>query len=160
MNVLAPEPITLADDESASSLGPTAALNVLRAHVTDCTVVSGENGSKFAVWKVTLELQRPDAPADGHPSVAIYKRYSEFRRFRDQLARRCPASDLPQLPPRVSWYQSWRYQDVNLDRAWLARRRQGLDYFLNKILLDQTLVAANRELIVRFLEPQPAANGL
>lgn len=164
MNVLAPEPIALvddgsSDDESTSSPG-TDGFAVVRAHVTDCTVVSGENGCDFAVWKVTVVL----ALADGRCSVALYKRYSEFRLLRDQLARRCrearlPA-ELPQLPPRVSWYRCWHYQEANLDREWLARRRQGLDSFLNKILLDQQLVAANRELIASFLEPSEAAQSL
>lgn len=161
------------EDESSSaprsrtnSLGSTDRDFVFqRAHVTDCTIVNGENGAKFAVWKVSLVMQ-PSAGQDPyHPCIVVYKRYSDFYQFREQLIRQCQEAhlsnlDLPQLPPRVKWYESWRYQDVNLNKAWLAKRRQGLDYFLNKVLLNQEIVTAARELIVGFLDKQPATNGL
>ncbi|QLQ80722.1 hypothetical protein HG537_0E00750 [Torulaspora globosa] len=153
MKVLAPEPIELVDDDSTSPANDGFA--VVRAQVTDCTIVTGEEGCKFAVWKVTLVLQ-PHDDTRCRTTISLFKRYSQFRRLHDQLVQRCreaglPAQ-LPQLPPRVSWYRSWRYQEANLDRSWLARRRQGLDYFVNKILLDQSLVNAHRELIEEFLE--------
>lgn len=167
-----PEPITLMDDETASqsprsrsnSLDANDTFTFHRAQVTDCTVVNGENGSKFAVWKVSLAMQPCQGPETYHPSIVIYKRYSDFYRFRELLVRQCQESqlstvDIPRLPSRVKWYESWRYQDVNLNKVWLAKRRQGLDYFLNKVLLNHQLVAANRELVTEFLDRQPEVNG-
>lgn len=165
VNVLMPEPITLMDDErsiqeSMSGEAEDASdqnFTFLKAHVTDCTVVNGENGSKFAVWKVSLVLQSFDHNGAYRPCIDVYKRYSEFHKFRESLVRKCKEADLhtvdiPRLPPRVKWYETWRYQDVNLNKVWLAKRRRGLDYFMNKVLLNSTLVSTARDLIVKFLE--------
>lgn len=165
VEVLSPEPIRLVDDEQSnreSGLSEAEdALNqnftFLRAHVTDCTVVNGENGCKFAVWKVSLVLQSFDHNNAYRPCIDVYKRYSDFFHFREALVRQCKeanlrAVDIPQLPPRVKWYETWRYQEVNLDKRWLAKRRQGLDYFMNKVLLNSTILASARNLIIKFLE--------
>lgn len=170
INVLMPEPITLMDDESSQngrnrsdSTGLNQNFNFQRAQVSDCTVVNGEHGAKFAVWKVTLVLQPSDYNASYYPRIVAYKRYSDFYQFRQQIIRQCKeahenAIEIPQLPPRVKWYETWRYQDINLNKVWLAKRRQGLEYFLNHILLNNEIVTIAKDLIISFIEKQPVAN--
>lgn len=172
ISVLMPEPITLMDDEHSNHESGSAdgedVLNqnftFLRAHVSDCTIVNGENGSKFAVWKLSLVLQSLDNDGVYRPCIDVYKRYSDFYRFRESLVRQCKESDLhridiPPLPPRVKWYETWRYQDVNLNKVWLAKRRQGLDYFMNKVLLNSAVIAIARDLIFKFLEERTVSES-
>lgn len=174
INVLTPEPITLVDDDSLSSTRDDDAarsrsnssavnqnFNFQKAIVSDCTIVNGENGAKFAVWKVTLFLQPSSENVTYYPRIISYMRYSDFYNFRELLIRRCketqgPVIDIPKLPPRIKWYESWRYQDVNLNKIWLAKRRQGLDYFLNHILLNNAIVTVAKDLIISFLESRHA----
>ncbi|AQZ17915.1 YPT35 (YHR105W) [Zygosaccharomyces parabailii] len=158
INVLMPEPISLVDDEAeVHDLNRNFSLQ--RCQVSDCTIVNGENGTKFAVWKVTL-LLHPSACHSQlyYPRVETYRRYSDFCKFREQLIARCigahrPNIDVPMLPSRVKWYETWHYQEINLDRNWLSKRRQGLEFFLNHVLLNDELVELARDLVVKFLEP-------
>lgn len=154
-----PEPISMTDDE-AQARNLNKAYSLQKCQVTDCTIVNGENGTKFAVWKITLFLQPQDTTSQRayYPRVETFRRYSDFDQFRGLLIKRCidknrPHIDVPELPPAVKWYDLWRYQEINLDRNWLSKRRQGLEFFLCHVLLNEDLIAIARDLIVKFLEP-------
>lgn len=157
-----PEPISLTDNESqARNLNQLYSLQ--KCQVGDCTIVNGENGTKFAVWKVTLLLHPQDTASQSayYPRVETFRRYSDFCQLREQLVRRCADSqraniDVPKLPPGVKWYDIWRYQEANLDHNWLSKRRQGLEYFINHVLLNGELIVLARDLVVKFLEPSQA----
>lgn len=158
VNVLMPEPISLADDEAqVHDLNDNFSLQ--RCQVSDCTIVNGENGTRFAVWKVTLLLHPAGCSSKVYfPRVETYRRYSDFCRFREQLVQCCldahrPNIDVPALPAGVKWYEAWHYQEINLNHNWLSRRRQGLEFFLNHVLLNDELVSLARDLVVKFLEP-------
>ncbi|UPX11608.1 uncharacterized protein EKO05_0002205 [Ascochyta rabiei] len=96
-------------------------------HVTidDYVVVSGTAPGlgAYVVWNCTVET------LDGGP-IKIRKRYSEFEDLHQKLVRTFPyaVGSMPQFPPKsvVSRFRP----------RFLERRKQGLSYFLNCILLN------------------------
>ncbi|KAJ4319473.1 hypothetical protein N0V94_003897 [Neodidymelliopsis sp. IMI 364377] len=101
-------------------------------HVTidDYVVVSGTapglgaySPGQYVVWNCTVET------LDGGP-MKIRKRYSEFEDLYQKLVRTFPhaVGSMPQFPPKsvVSRFRP----------RFLERRKQGLSYFLNCILLN------------------------
>lgn len=168
--VLDPEPITLLDNDdntakttaSAQSRRSSVANQNFyfeRVFVSDCTIVSGEEHTpKFAVWKVTAVMHPLNPTHDGSFQIKTYKRYSDFVRFREQLLDKVrdkrPQSlkEIPELPPAVKWYYyGWKYDEVNLDKKWLAKRRKGLELFINQVLLNNHVMEIARDLIIQFL---------
>lgn len=199
IQVLAPEPITLLPSEVDGSSNSTAAgtgngevgaqphapgrrrrassaanrnFNFSRVSVTDCTIVKGDNGSQFAMWKISVLLQPSEAlqataerPKVASPQLHIYKRYSDFVSLRAALVDRISAqgdgpktvlllSKIPKLPPKVPWYEAWKYQTLNFDKKWLIERRMGLEVFLNGVILNRDIVELCRPEILQFLEHQ------
>ncbi|KAH8596682.1 Phox homologous domain-containing protein [Bisporella sp. PMI_857] len=77
----------------------------------------------FVVWNITVETLRGS-------SFRVRKRYSEFVDLRGRLLQTFPSfeSAMPQLPPK-SLISKFRPK-------FLENRRQGLQYFLNCILLN------------------------
>ncbi|SCU85705.1 LAME_0D02410g1_1 [Lachancea meyersii CBS 8951] len=153
---LAPEPINLVNNESTSdddeNLGPS--LHFGNVTVGDCTIVNSEK-NKFTVWQIEFTVSPAKPSERGCPKIHVYKRYTDFVVFREQLLRRLPpdmAANVPELPPKVSWYDSWRYEDANFKSSWLARRRAGLELFLNQLLLNDRLLGAALGLVKSFLE--------
>ncbi|KAJ4400557.1 hypothetical protein N0V91_008599 [Didymella pomorum] len=101
-------------------------------HVTidDYVVVSGTapglgaySPGQYVVWNCTVET------LDGGP-MKIRKRYSEFEDLHQKLIKTFPhaVGSMPQFPPKsvVSRFRP----------RFLERRKQGLSYFLNCILLN------------------------
>lgn len=157
ISVLTPEPIKLVEDDGvdeATSSENEWKSSFQRVYVSDCTIVNGENGTKFAVWKVTMILQNSQENTACCSSVVTYMRYTDFANFRDVLLQRAPSqhTEIPNLPPKVKWYDAWRHQDVNLNKNWLARRRQGLEFFLNHVMLNRDLFDIAKELILEFMD--------
>ncbi|SCU93106.1 LAMI_0E13234g1_1 [Lachancea mirantina] len=152
---LAPEPISLVNNEPCA--GDTALAGALRfKHITvgDCTIVNTQ-WSRFAVWQIELVLCATATTGGTNPRIYVYKRYTDFVRFRARLLDALPASlraNVPDLPPKVSWLESWQYDNVNLNNKWLARRRAGLDLFLNQVLLNDTLLSKAIGCVREFLE--------
>lgn len=151
---LAPEPIHLTDNESPAENSPQRSLHFKQITVGDCTIVNGQR-SKFSVWQIQLVLSPRSNTGNSSPHIQLYKRYSDFVVFRESLLGSLPPDlrkSVPELPPRVSWYDSWRYQEANFNSSWLARRRAGLEFFLNQVLLNDKLLAKAGTCIRAFLE--------
>ncbi|ROV96370.1 hypothetical protein VPNG_09062 [Cytospora leucostoma] len=93
--------------------------------VTDYVVVNGSatNIGAFVVWNIRVETL-------SGPFMNIRKRYSEFDDFRHQLIQAFPSFEaaVPALPPK-SVIAKFRPN-------FLEKRRAGLQYFLNCILLN------------------------
>ena len=172
---IAPEPLTVlnhtsqGDHSTAALLGDGVPFKVC---ISDYITVRGDDGSKFTSWKVTAFVR-------GNSSVTrirTYKRYSDFLQLRRALLERllrCHDGDdddydtttaatgetapsveleLPELPPKVAWYDSWHYNEVNFDKKWLAERQRGLERFLNGILQNREIVRLCRAEIVAFFQ--------
>ncbi|PSR75109.1 Phox homologous domain-containing protein [Coniella lustricola] len=93
--------------------------------VTDYVTVNGSatNIGAFVVWNIRVQTL-------SGPYMNIRKRYSEFDDFRHQLIQTFPAFEaaVPVLPPK-SVISKFRPR-------FLEKRRAGLQYFLNCILLN------------------------
>ena len=129
-----------------------------KAHVSDCTIVNGDHGTKFAVWRITIFLEPNSnvvAAKKESYKVQTYKRYSDFVKLRDDLLTRLKTAkpeklhclQIPKLPPSVQWYSTWKYQQVNLNKDWLAKRQRGLEYFLNHTILNSGLVEIAKDIL-------------
>ncbi|KAL3232321.1 Endosomal/vacuolar adapter protein YPT35 [Nakaseomyces bracarensis] len=168
--VLDPEPITLLDndDNTMATITSTQSRRSSIANsnfyfekvfVSDCTIVSGEEHTpKFAVWKVTVVMHPLNSTHTGSFHIRTYKRYSDFVKFRecllDRIREERPQSvkEIPALPPTVKWYYyGWKYDEVNLDKNWLAKRRKGLELFINQVLLNSHVMEIAKDLVIQFL---------
>ena len=151
---LAPEPINLVNNEASTEEWTNRTVHFKHITVGSCTIVNSQN-NKFCVWQVDLTLSPTGRSGAGTPHIQIYKRYSDFVRFREELmATLSPKlrTGIPALPPKLSWFDSWRYDDANFKSAWLARRRAGLEFFLNQVLLNDSLLVEALACIKKFLE--------
>lgn len=120
-----PPPIRLEDNTEPDSKthGTLWARSVV---IEDFAVVSGGHSGigSYVVWNCTVQT------LDGGPMI-IRKRYSEFDDLREDLLVAFPHStetSLPPLPPKSAIYK--------FRPKFLERRRIGLAYFLNCILLN------------------------
>lgn len=108
------EPLELEDELWAKSI-------TVDHHV----IVKGANGiGAYVVWVCKVDI------VDG-PSVSIRKRYSQFEELRNKLLHAFPtstATSLPPLPPKSSLYK--------FKPKFLAKRREGLSYFLDAVMLS------------------------
>ncbi|EHN02041.1 Ypt35p [Saccharomyces cerevisiae x Saccharomyces kudriavzevii VIN7] len=135
-----------------------------KAHVSDCTIINGDHGTKFAVWRITVFLEPNltvfSAQKESY-KIQTYRRYSDFVKLRENLLTRIQTAkpeklhflQIPHLPPSVQWYSTWKYQQVNLNKDWLAKRQRGLEYFLNHVILNSGLVEIAKDILIQFLEP-------
>ncbi|CAK7263030.1 hypothetical protein SEPCBS57363_000360 [Sporothrix epigloea] len=129
-----------------------------RIDITDHTIIgAGGSGSKaalpkmgaFVVWTIRVQTldsitvaggggggrsppsSSQQSPVAGH-SFSVYKRYSEFDTLRQRLVASFPQARgggaLPPLPPKTVL--------GNFRPDFLEKRRTGLQYFLNCILLN------------------------
>jgi hypothetical protein len=126
-----PVPIQLHDEDTTHK--ETWASDV---HIGDCTVVTGSNGSQFAVWTISIHTT-----AGG--TIKLLKRYSEMDSLRRDLVRTFPdhVSEIPRLPPKKVI--------GNLNNKFLMQRRRGLEYFVNCVLLNPDL--GNSEIVRKFV---------
>lgn len=121
-----PPPITLEDhtDELSPS---TSALWAKAVTIDNYTVVRGGLSpaiGAYVVWNVNV------LTLDGGP-MKIRKRYSEFDDLRQKLVAaflNATTSSLPMLPPKSAIYK--------FRANFLERRRVGLQYFLNCVMLN------------------------
>ncbi|KAI1650045.1 Phox-like protein [Daldinia loculata] len=117
--------ITLRDNESSSLDDRGNACWARSVEITDYVVVNGSttNIGAFVVWNIRVETLSGSY-------MNIRKRYSEFDDFRWRLVRTFPNFEaaVPELPPK-SMISKFRPR-------FLERRRAGLQYFLNCILLN------------------------
>ncbi|KAF2118415.1 Phox homologous domain-containing protein [Lophiotrema nucula] len=119
-----PRPILLEDHTDEGS-EQCKALWAKHVTVDDYVIVSGTAPGlgAYVSWNCTVET------LDGGP-MKIMKRYSEFDTLRQQLCKTFPYADgaIPPLPPKsvISRFRP----------RFLERRKAGLSYFLNCILLN------------------------
>lgn len=197
LTLLPPEPIKLLNEESnddsgisnneffntndvvnqaTDDSGKNPDFKFSKVFVGNATLVRGDgSGTKYIVWRITLILKLRGPVSDRtsdyitiSPQIEIYKRYSEFVKFRkdlidhldflkeqdlpDNLRRKLNNIIIPELPPKVPWYKLWEYYDINLNHEWLLKRRKGLEYFLNCIFLNRCTVGLCRDIIKSFIQ--------
>ncbi|CCD23829.1 Ypt35p NDAI_0C01680 [Naumovozyma dairenensis CBS 421] len=178
VNFLPPEPIKLIDEDTESdeltrpfisnesnnfdtiSNISMSNIGIKKIIISDCTIVTGDNGTKFAVWKMTLILKSdPTSTMNGGPPlIQLYKRYSDFERFRSKLlikireVRPDLRNLVPELPPVIPWYKSWDYDHLNFDKKWLAKRRIGLERFMSQVVSNSQITELASDELKKFLE--------
>jgi hypothetical protein len=117
--------ITLRDNETSDNDDRNSACWAKSVEVVDHTIINGSatNIGAFVVWIIKVETL-------GGSYMYIRKRYSEFDEFREQLIQSFPGFEaaMPPLPPK-SVISKFRPR-------FLEKRRAGLQYFLNCILLN------------------------
>ncbi|KAK1255135.1 hypothetical protein MKX08_009130 [Trichoderma sp. CBMAI-0020] len=93
--------------------------------ITDFIFVNGSNTNigAFIVWNISVETMNGSY-------MNIRKRYSEFDDFRRKLTQSFPnfRAAVPELPPKSALFK--------FRPKFLEKRRAGLQYFLNCILLN------------------------
>ncbi|KAL7901811.1 Phox homologous domain-containing protein [Trichoderma sp. SZMC 28014] len=93
--------------------------------ITDFIFVNGSNTNigAFIVWNISVETMNGSY-------MNIRKRYSEFDDFRRKLTQSFPnfRAAVPELPPKSAIFK--------FRPKFLEKRRAGLQYFLNCILLN------------------------
>lgn len=120
-----PPPITLTDNTELDSKSHNH-LWARSITIDDHVVIEGNSAGigSYVVWICKVET------IDGSPLV-IRKRYSEFDDLRNKLLKAFPDStktSLPPLPPKSAIYK--------FKPKFLEKRRQGLSYFLNCVMLS------------------------
>ncbi|KXJ91402.1 Phox homologous domain-containing protein [Microdochium bolleyi] len=117
--------ITLRDNENSSLDDRGDACWARSVAIRDYVVVNGGTGSigAFVVWNIRVETLNGSY-------MNICKRYSEFDDLRSRLLRGFPRFEgaVPELPPK-SLISKFR-------PSFLEKRRAGLQYFLNCIMLN------------------------
>ncbi|KAK2758690.1 hypothetical protein FQN54_003380 [Arachnomyces sp. PD_36] len=117
-------PITLEDHTGDPTCETNRGLWASGVRIDDHVVVEGKSGvGAYVVWNCKIDT------LDGGP-VVIRMRYSEFDDLRSKLAVAFPHAKnaLPPLPPKSIFFK--------FSPKFLEKRRIGLQYFLNCILLN------------------------
>ncbi|KAF7554108.1 hypothetical protein G7046_g6914 [Stylonectria norvegica] len=124
-SVLPAGAIAMRDNETSEHDDRNNACWAKSVEIADCTIVnsSATNIGAFVVWNIRVETLNGCY-------MNIRKRYSEFDEFRKRLVVTFPNFDaaVPVLPPK-SVISKFRPR-------FLEKRRAGLQYFLNCILLN------------------------
>ncbi|KAF4438106.1 PX domain-containing YPT35 [Fusarium acutatum] len=124
-SVLPAGAITLRDNEASEFDDRNSACWAKSVEIVSYTIVNGSatNIGAFVVWNIRVE-------ALNGSYMNIRKRYSEFDDFRYRLVQTFPGFEaaVPALPPK-SVISKFRPR-------FLEKRRAGLQYFLNCILLN------------------------
>lgn len=119
-----PPPITL-EDNTGSNSDINSPLWARAVAINDYTIVSGgvPGVGDYITWNCKIDT------LDGG-SIVVRKRYSDFDDLRKKLGKTFPSSKaaMPLLPPKSIWN---RFQP-----EFLEKRRTGLAYFLNCVLLN------------------------
>ncbi|KAK1597507.1 PX domain-containing protein [Colletotrichum navitas] len=124
-SVLPDGAITMHDNEASDVDGRNRACWAKSVEITDYVVVNGSatNIGAFVVWNIRVETLQGSY-------MNIRKRYSEFDDLRERLVKTFPNFEaaVPPLPPK-SVISKFRPR-------FLDKRRSGLQYFLNCIMLN------------------------
>lgn len=119
-------PITLHDNDGTNSQSQSR-LWAKAVTIDDYVIINGSNATgigAYVVWICQVET------LDGSPMI-IRKRYSEFDQLRNDLLKAFPHTARTSLPPLPSKSAIYKFR-----AKFLEKRRTGLAYFLNCILLD------------------------
>lgn len=99
--------------------------------VTDPLIVEGDNMGKYTLWNVRFKLSK-----GGH--ITVKKRYSDFEALHRALAKRYGKQVVVgNIPPKNSLFED------RFSGEFLERRRSGLEYWLNSVVLDPLLGYSN-----------------
>lgn len=159
LEVLVPEPINLINNTTGSDDERSNEVYINKISVGDCSVINTDNGNKFVVWKISVIAKNEYRNME--LTILRYKRYSEFVKLRmlmiDELnsvhnGNPTSIAAMPKLPQNVPWYNKWRYTEVNLNKGWLNKRRQGLEYFINFIISNSDIMDDCKMIIFKFLD--------
>ncbi|KAH3672396.1 hypothetical protein WICMUC_004232 [Wickerhamomyces mucosus] len=122
-----PVPIQL-NDESTELSKQT---HIQDVHIGEATIVKGTNGSKFTSYSLVITLS-------SGVNIKIMKRYSEFEALAKQLMKIYPNRliEIPKLPPK-------NYLGNNFSNEFLNKRRRGLEFFTNAVLLNPVFNTSN-----------------
>lgn len=124
-----PGPILL-EDHSEESHEVSQGCWAKSVKIADYTILSGPSGiGAYVVWPCTITTLKGG-------DLQILKRYSEFDKLREDIARSFPHAEamIPELP-RKSVVSRFRPK-------FLEQRKQGLSHFLNCILLNPEFAAS------------------
>jgi hypothetical protein len=119
-------PAIILEDHTLSRAASRGALWAKSIAIDDYVVVHGSAPAigAYVVWNCKVQT------LDGGPMV-IRKRYSEFDELRSRLIKAFPHSNkssLPPLPPKSAIFK--------FRPKFLEKRREGLAYFLNCVMLN------------------------
>lgn len=118
-------PAIILEDNTLTKPTSSSGLWARSITIDDYVIVQGRHSvGAYVVWNCKVQT------LDGGP-MTIRKRYSEFDQLRQKLVAAFPLStksSLPPLPPKSAIY---KFRPKFLDR-----RRQGLAYFLNCVMLN------------------------
>ncbi|KAH0832718.1 hypothetical protein AYO21_00376 [Fonsecaea monophora] len=125
LTITRPPPISL-EDHTLSREPSRAALWAKSISIDEYVIVQGNptGVGAYVVYNVNVQT------LDGGP-MTIRKRYSEFDELRAKLVKAYPQStrsSLPPLPPKSAIYK--------FRPKFLEKRREGLAYFLNCVMLN------------------------
>ncbi|KIW83420.1 hypothetical protein Z517_02665 [Fonsecaea pedrosoi CBS 271.37] len=125
LTIIRPPPISL-EDHTLSREPSRAALWAKSISIDEYVIVQGNptGVGAYVVYNVNVQT------LDGGP-MTIRKRYSEFDELRAKLVKAYPQStrsSLPPLPPKSAIYK--------FRPKFLEKRREGLAYFLNCVMLN------------------------
>ncbi|KAJ9615526.1 PX domain-containing protein ypt35 [Cladophialophora chaetospira] len=120
-----PDPITL-EDHTLSRDVSRSGLWAKSITITEYVIIRGNplGAGAYVVYSCIVQT------LDGGP-MTIRKRYSEFDELREKLVKEFPQStksSLPPLPPKSAIYK--------FRPKFLEKRREGLEYFLNCVMLN------------------------
>ncbi|KAK4934581.1 hypothetical protein LTR10_024201 [Elasticomyces elasticus] len=119
-------PAILLEDNTLTHSPTRSALWAKSIAIDDYVIVNGSTQGigSYVVWNCKVQT------LDGGPMI-IRKRYSEFDELRSKLIKAFPEatkSSLPPLPPKSAVYK--------FRPKFLEKRREGLAYFLNCVMLN------------------------
>lgn len=139
LNVIAPDPIQLADGELGHSHNGTS------SHITDVLVgeshlILGDSSGLYMVWPIRIVVDEAT-----HSLISLYKRYSDIEAFRAEVVKAFPDEGIPELPPKDSFLVA----RLCLLDLWLEKRRKGIQWFLTNVLLNPRF--QHSEVITRFV---------
>lgn len=117
---LAPVPIQMIENDLEEE---DANIWCKNASIGEYTVITGSNNQKFVVWTITIETAK-------NQRIIIRKRYNDFVKLRELLVSKYPNHivEIPKLPSKSVL--------LNFESNFLAKRRNGLEFFTNSILLN------------------------
>lgn len=96
--------------------------------ITDPIIISGDNTGKYTLWNIRFKLSNGGI-------INIKKRYNDFVKLYQQLHKKYDGDKivLNKLPGKSPLFEN------RFSGEFLERRRNGLEFWLNSVILDREL---------------------